>query len=92
MKNQVPSQVKEERSKKLISLVNECRISYLNDMVGKTVEVLFEEVHKKKEGFIEGKTDTYVSVCAPGNSENIGKFKKVKIKRSEGALLVGEIV
>lgn len=92
MENQVPSQVKEERSKKLISLVNECRISYLNDMVGKTVEVLFEEVHKKKEGFIEGKTDTYVSVCAPGNSENIGKFKKVKIKRSEGALLVGEIV
>lgn len=57
MENQIPGNVKEERSKKLIELSNKNEREYNEQYIGKEVEVLFEE---KKQGIYKGHTANYI--------------------------------
>lgn len=59
MKEQVPPEIKEERSKKLIELSDENEKKYNQEYVGKEVEVLWEE---EKDGVYKGHTKNYVLV------------------------------
>ena len=77
MKNQVPGNIKEERSKELISLSNKNEKDYLKTYIGKEVEVLFEE----KEGdYLKGHTANYILVKARRDESNINQICKVQIK------------
>ena len=60
MSNQIQGDVKEKRSKKLIELSNENQKQYNQNLIGKDVEVLFEE--KNKEGYYKGHTQNYILV------------------------------
>ena len=62
MKEQVPPEIKEERSKKLIELSNKNEKEYNQEYVGKEVEVLWEE---EKNGVYKGHTKNYVLVELP---------------------------
>lgn len=59
MKEQVPPEIKEERSKKLIELSDKNEKEYNQKYVGKEVEVLWEE---EKNGVYKGHTKNYVLV------------------------------
>ena len=59
MPNQVDGKLKEERSKILIELSNKNEEEYNQELIGKVVDVLFEE--RKKEYF-EGHTKNYIMV------------------------------
>lgn len=59
MKEQVPPEIKEERSKKLIELSDKNEKEYNQEYVGKEVEVLWEE---EKNGIYKGHTKNYVQV------------------------------
>ena len=59
MKNQIPSDIKEERSKILLKLSEDNEKEYLKSYVGKEVQVLFEE---KDEEFYKGHTANYIMV------------------------------
>ena len=59
MKEQVPPEIKEERSKKLIELSDKNEKEYNQEYVGKEVEVLWEE---EKNGIYKGHTKNYVLV------------------------------
>ena len=76
MKNQVPGNIKEERSKKLIELSNSNEKEYLKSYVGKEVEVLFEE---KEEEFLKGHTANYIMVKAKLDDSMINNIAKVAV-------------
>ena len=76
MKNQVPGNIKEERSKKLIELSNSNEKEYLKSYVGKEVEVLFEE---REEEFLKGHTANYIMVKAKLDDSMINNIAKVAV-------------
>ena len=87
MKNQVNPQIKEERSSKLIELSNKNEIEFLDNNIGKELEVLFET--KTQNGYTEGHTTNYITVKSKGeNLENT--IKKVKISKRENLELIAE--
>ena len=87
MKNQVNPQIKEERSNKLIELSNKNEIEFLDNNLGKELEVLFET--KTQNGYTEGHTTNYITVKSKGeNLENT--IKRVKISKRENLELIAE--
>lgn len=87
MKNQVNPQIKEERSSKLIELSNKNEIEFLDNNIGKELEVLFET--KTQNGYTEGHTTNYITVKSKGeNLENT--IKRVKILKRENLELIAE--
>ena len=86
MNNQVPSNVKEERSKKIIQISDKYEKEFLDNQIGKTLEVLFEQ---KEKGIWIGHTKNYIVVKKQGkNLEN--KCVDVKIIGREGLELIEE--
>ncbi len=87
MPNQVDSGIKEKRSHKLIELSNRNEKEFLDKYIGKTVEVLFEQEDGE---YTKGHTSNYMLVNVKSkNLEN--KIKNVKIIRSEGLELLGNL-
>ena len=87
MENQIDPKIKEERSHKLIELSNKNEIEFLSNMIGKEVEVLFEE---KIGDFYRGHTSNYMVVNVKGKKlEN--KMMKVRITKAQNLELIGNI-
>ena len=80
MPNQVDGNVKEKRSRKLIELSNENQKRYNEMLVGKEVEVLFEDqaVEEDKKYF-KGHTQNYILVKYKTDENLENTLKKVKI-------------
>lgn len=87
MSNQIQGDVKEKRSKKLIELSNENQKQYNQNLIGKDVEVLFEE--KNKEGYYKGHTQNYILVEYKTDEELENKIVKVNIKKAEIEYVIG---
>lgn len=84
MKNQVPGNVKEERSKRLIELSSENQKEYLKDYIGKSVDVLFEE----REGeFLKGHTANYIMVKSIQDDDKLNMIGSVKVASFEDEFL-----
>ena len=78
MKNQVPANIKDIRSKRLLELSNQNEQKYLESYIGKKVYVLFEE----KEGeFLKGHTSNYIMVKAHQDEDKINQIVQVEIKK-----------
>lgn len=86
---QLTKAVKDNRAARLTEVTNEIRKSYLNNQIGKTVNVLFE-VHK--DGYNEGYTENYTPVKIYGERDLQGEITKVKIINTENDFCVGEII
>ena len=90
MPNQVPAEIKEVRSKKLLELSDLNEYEYNKKEVGKETLILFEE----REGeYFKGHSSNYLYIKAktPENIEN--KILKVKIiEAKENLDIIGEIV
>ena len=83
MKNQVPEQIKTERSNELLALDKEISRSFRERHLGQEAEVLFEE-EMELEGstYQVGHTRDYIKVAVPGGEENMsGKIQTVRISR-----------
>ena len=79
--NQINSQVKKERSKIVRELSNEMQETFLENQIGKTVNVLFEKKY--------GLTETYCKVMAPGSKQN--EIQKVMVTSVKDDFLTGYI-
>jgi len=75
MPGKVPFPVREERSRRLISLSNRIHMDFCTANTGTNAMVLFE--HSRKEGMITGFTGNYLSVEYPWNNNLAGKIRKV---------------
>lgn len=91
MPNQVAPDVKEERSKKLISLTNETKDTFLHSFVGKEVEVLFEREYKGKKDTYEGKTPNYITVIAKSENDISNEIYNVRINEIKDGIAIGVI-
>ncbi len=89
MPNQIDGNIKEERSKRLIELSNKNEREFLENNIGRELEVLFET--KKDNEYTEGHTKNYISVEAKGDKlENT--IQKVKIEEIKNNILIGKNV
>lgn len=68
MQNQIPGDIKELRSRRLIELSNKNEFEINEKYIGKKVEVLFEE---EKEGVFKGHTANYILVYCKDEKENL---------------------
>ena len=80
MPNQISGNIKEARSKKLIELSNENQKMYNQQLVGKDVEVLFED-REVEDGitYFRGHTQNYILVKYKTDENLENTLKKVKI-------------
>lgn len=79
MKDQVPSSIKEERSKILIDVSDSMMKDFNKKLIGCKADVLFESKFQG-EGLYEGYTTNYVRVFKKSESDLVGQIKKVTLK------------
>ena len=77
MKNQVPGNIKEKRSKILLELSDSNERKYLESYIGKNVDVLFEEIDGD---FIKGHTQNYIMVNKKGTG-TVNNIEKVIVSK-----------
>ena len=87
MKNQVPGDIKEERSKKLIELTNKKQKEHNEKYIGQKLEVLFEEREKE---YIKGHTTNYIVVKTKTDKQIENTIQTVRIIGEENLELIGE--
>ena len=92
MKDPVEADVKRPWLPELQDLQNQITAEKHRNMVGSEVEVLVEEVDKKKNGFLEGRTRTNYIVHFPGDPELVGKMVRIRITSSRAIHVMGEMV
>ncbi len=92
MKEQVSEEVKHERFKRLIEVVN--RNAKLNnkEYQGKIVEVLVEGKSKNDEDYLQGRTRTGKAVNFQGDDTLVGQLVQVKVTQARSFSLMGEVI
>ena len=89
---QLPAKVKQERITELVRIQNRISAEISNDYLGKTEEILTEDVSPKHEGCVCGRTESGRLVTYPGTADLVGKFVNVKIESARSSALFGSIV
>ena len=87
MKNQIPAEIKDVRSKRLLQLSNENESNYLDEYIGKQVRVLMEE---KDGDYIKGHTGNYIVVKTVGDESDLENFVDVIAEKNDGDCLIGK--
>jgi tRNA-2-methylthio-N6-dimethylallyladenosine synthase len=90
MPNQIPDDVASKRLQRVIELHKEHQDEIMQGYVGKTLEVMFEEL--KPNGEVFGYSDNYTSVFVQGSEELLGKILPVKITQASRTSLKAEVV
>lgn len=91
MENQVDPSIAKNRIIRLIDLQNKISHEDTAKYIGKTVEILCEDYDVKKSKYIG--RDTYGRMAYfSSNQDLIGKFVNVKIEKTNGVSLLGEVV
>ncbi len=88
MPHRISGKVKAEREKVLAKTVAQTKEEILAAMLGKTVEVLFEE---NKDGYAIGHTANYIEVALETNAPLHNSLVNVRITSSDKTRLVGVI-
>lgn len=84
--NQVPENIKNIRSKRMIELTNSTTNAFLNSQTGMVEPVLFE---REKNGYYEGHTMNYTQVIVKSKQNLNNKIVKVKIQKVDKNKCVG---
>lgn len=90
MDNQIDSQVKKERGAALRALGKEKVDAFQKRFLGQTLPVLFEG--RKGNGLLNGLTDNYIRVQAPGPDVACDKVVDVRLMLVEEGEVLGQIV
>lgn len=90
-KDQVPPEIKEERSNMLLELniINEQK--FIDKFIGQKLGVLFEQEVKGMDGYIEGYTDNYINVKAKGDISSIGNIEDCCLIENCKEYAIGDI-
>jgi tRNA-2-methylthio-N6-dimethylallyladenosine synthase len=88
---QVPEDKKNIRLQELQKLLSEQQKTVQEDMIGRTVTVLFEKIGRQS-GQVVGKSDYLHAVHVPGDQNKVGLLESVLITGSNTNSLQGKIV
>jgi tRNA-2-methylthio-N6-dimethylallyladenosine synthase len=89
MADQIPEQVKEERNRDLLEIVNDCARRINSRLVGSTLEVLCEGPSKTNASRLTGRTRTNKIVNFEGSDELVGTLVDLRIERATAFSLYG---
>ena len=89
MEGQIEKLVKSERSRKMIKVALENESNFLNSLVGKTLDVLFET---EEDNTWVGYTKNYARVEVISGDNLSGSLKKVRILSALGDTCQGELI
>ena len=92
MAGQIDSQVKKGRAARLRALGDQKAEGFRRRFLGETLEVIFENRRQPDTGRLQGVSDNYIRVCAPGPDCAMDRVCRVRIDRLEGNQTVGEVV
>lgn len=92
MKDQIDEDVKHERFNRLLEIVRRDTENSNKAMQDKVVEVLVEDISKKDDEFMHGRTRNGKSVVFKGDESLVGKLCNVKITKARSFSLEGEIL
>ena len=81
--------VKEDRARRATAVAAAMHEAYLNDCVGAVYPVLFEQ---EKGEWFSGHAPNYMEVLVKGGAELHNEVKSVRITRTDGKALYGEIM
>ena len=90
--DQVPDKIKHERFERLLDVLYPIQEEKNKAFIGREVDVLVEDISKKNESKVSGRTDEFKLVNFDGNVNDVGNIVKVKIKEANSFSLVGEKV
>ena len=88
--DQISPDIKEKRSKIIIAETQKTRDAFIDKFIGRTMRVLFEQ--PARDGLFEGKTDNYITVHAPSDTDLNDQFRNVFLERNENGIVIGKIV
>lgn len=91
MDNQVPEPIKEERNHDLLALVNEWAKRRSDKFIGQAVEILCEGPSKTNAARLMGRSRGNKIVVFEGDEKYIGRLVDIRISRSTGFTLFGEV-
>ncbi|MCR4436925.1 MAG: tRNA (N(6)-L-threonylcarbamoyladenosine(37)-C(2))-methylthiotransferase MtaB [Clostridiales bacterium] len=91
-KDQVPPELKEERSRRLNELSQKCTFRFNAGYRGRRMPVLYEQEAGGKEGYMEGLTPNYIRVLSPGNMDLKGEIKDTRLEEAVSDYMTGEVV
>ena len=92
MEDQIEEEIVKDRFNRLTQLVDQVQLERMQRYVGKTEEIMFEEVSKNDPSIISGRTDSGILVHVKGEKDLIGTLKSVFIKEAKTHYLLGEIL
>ncbi|MDF2674824.1 MAG: mtaB [Clostridiales bacterium] len=88
-KEQVPGEIKDLRSKKLLALDERLEKEYIDKFTNREMDVLFEETN---DNISCGYTRNYIKVCVKSESDISGKILDVKLVNNLGNMAQGNIL
>ncbi len=91
-KDQVPPEVKDERSRRLIELSGESSLRFNSQFLGRTMPVLFEQETSDDKGLIEGLTTNYIRVISRGDKDLKGRILEVSLEEAKDDFVLGFIL
>src|SRR5699024_9376408 len=80
--DQINGNVKEERSKRLISLGKKLEKEFYKKFIATEKEVLFEQENPNRENYYEGLTNNYIRVFAFSEEDIKGCIRKVTLEKN----------
>lgn len=92
MENQVPEDVIKARFDRLLKTVQDISAEVTLRDMGKTAEVLVEEMNSHDERLVTGRLSNNLLVHFEGDASLIGKIVKVKLTECKGFYYIGEMV
>jgi tRNA A37 methylthiotransferase MiaB len=89
----VTEPTKKKRSKEIRELIKQSTTSFRNDLLGKNLNVLWENVIEGGNGFIlEGLSGNFIRVQSHHEHNLYNTLAKVKITKIDGGVAVGDII
>ncbi|HAE22294.1 MAG TPA: tRNA (N6-isopentenyl adenosine(37)-C2)-methylthiotransferase MiaB [Spirochaetaceae bacterium] len=80
----LPDAIKKERLARVIALQKDITRELMKGYVGSVCDILVEDVSKKQEGEVLGRTDQDMMVVFPAPQSRIGSFVKVRLDALRG--------
>lgn len=85
-------EVKSQRMRKLLEVQREISTENYKRFIGKRMRVLVDDVSKKREGFVSGKSNEFIIVEFEGDKSLIGQFVDVEITDAMNWAVKGRII
>ena len=89
MPDRISDGEKGQRMRKLLEVQLDISSEHYKRFIGKKMRVLVDDVSKKREGYVSGKSSEFIIVEFPGDKSLIGQFADVEITEAMNWAVIG---